>query len=230
MKEKKQIGAGNDKNIFLNPANPEKRVVVIFRKQLTDEQLESALYLNKIMQLFFPQNIPKVYYAVNKGEESAMDVERIRFDSLHAKLSELMIGHYKVPLGEKNDLSETDQILLQSLIDKRHKDPKVLKLLKVTLEKGFILDIAGQNFSIDESSGDVKYFDVDPAWEYEDDGSITMNFNKDKLFSAITASPEELQKEAMGYFNHLISLFENNSNNKGKNINIKKQTMNHNTG
>lgn len=220
MRKLKQIGAGNDKEVFLDPSDPEKKVRVIFRKPLTNEQIKSAIYLNKIARLLLPDNILKVYSVDNK-EKSSMSIERVRHDSLHSKLSKLMVRHYKTDLGEKSILSKDDQNLLSSLVDERRKDQKVIEFIHIAREKGLILDSAGQNFSIDESTGILKSLDVDPAWVYEDDGSITINFDKDKLLTSVLELSKDSQQQARSYFNKLVTLFESTLENKGKKINIK---------
>lgn len=224
MKTLEQIGAGNDKDVFLDPEDPRKKIQVIFRKHLTNEQAESIIYLNKIARLFFPDNIPEVYSVENEGK-SIMKVERIMHDALQVKLSKLMVGHYSTPLGAPSILSADDQKFLASLIDTRSKEPRVLDFLRAAEKKGLIFDIAGQNFSIDESSGTLKIFDVDPAWTYEDDGSVTMNFDKTKLSTAILELPENLQNQARKDLEHLVALFEKCPEHRGKKVKVKKQII-----
>jgi ADP-ribose pyrophosphatase YjhB (NUDIX family) len=221
-----QIGAGNDKEVFLDPTDPETKVKIIFRKPLTQAQMESILCLNNIARIFFPENIPTVYSAENTIEGSVLSIERVSHDSLHIKLADLMVVHYQSPLGAKSLHSKDESELLSALIKQRSEDPKVLAFLSLALEKGLIFDIAGQNFSVDEKSGVVKPFDIDPAWIYEDDGSIMVSFDKMKLASAINSLPVELQNRAKTQFDRLMELFEGDPKNWGKEMKIKDQIAN----
>ena len=80
---------------------------------------------------------------------------------------------------------------------------------------------------IDELSGTLKLLDIDPAWVYEDNEVVLLNFSKEKLAVAILELPEHLRNKAKIYLDHIVALFENCSDRRGKKIVSREDAMEH---
>jgi len=65
--DQQPLGVGEDKETFINPADPERVISVLKEKKGIEKEspnkLKGAYYLTKIAHLLLPENIPEIYQA-----------------------------------------------------------------------------------------------------------------------------------------------------------------------
>jgi hypothetical protein len=209
MEKREQVGEGNDKKVFADIQNPEEKVSVEFREKLSDDQIKSSYYFNKIAHLLFPENIPDVHIAGNQNGVSYIKAERFPHDEEHSYGQQLGIKHsayYLEGSGEKPSREEEDRV--DNDIANKSIDPRVQELVDAMRESGLAADSGGQNYSFGPD-GSVKYLELNPGWYYFNE-EIKPRFNVRKLKTAIEKLSLDKRKEAQQYFDRLMFLYERN--------------------
>ncbi|MDD5050472.1 MAG: hypothetical protein PHV93_01890 [Candidatus Pacebacteria bacterium] len=209
MEHGEPIGEGYFKKVYADSENPEKRIHAEFKMPLTNEQIKSAFYLNKIAHLLFPENIPEIHLAANeRGDDpfatwhdrtGYLKADRVSTDETHDKLQTLHKKYFQEELTAEGDESER---LLQEEISKK---PEVKTFVSLAKASGLNIDSAGQNFSLKD--GVVKYLELNPAWlKRNHEFYPSIYFDKEKLSAAIDKLPEDKKELAKTYFERLVSL------------------------
>lgn len=196
---KEQIGIGRHKDVYVDSRKPD-RIIAEFRGvKLDNEQIKSAYYLNKILHLLFPDNVPNVSAAGN-AEKSYIESQRIEHDPDHENFQQIMLRQKIVSGFSGRDVRDA--------LTKRAKDLDVKTFVTKTREAGFIIDTGGINYS-KMPGKPVKYLDLNPAWRYLDGSgkkTIFLNFNYEKLLDAINNLPLREKSIATPYFERLLDL------------------------
>src|SRR3989338_2620135 len=201
MNEK--IGGGSYKDVYVSPER-HGEVTIEFKRKLDKEQIKSAYYINKILNLLFPDNIPLVSAAGNtkksflRGQKSIIHAERIEHDPGHAKMQQLRAGKTSLDSGDTDFFTEQA---------KKENDPDVKEFINRAKVAGIFVDDGGVNYS-KIPGGKVKYLDLNPAWVYKGH-TMKFGFNADLLAEAISNLPADKKEIAHGYFlslNELVAL------------------------
>ena len=213
-----QIGTGAHKDVF--DAKENKNLVVAEyqnSEKLTDNQIKSAYYLNKIGHIFFPKNIQDIEAAFNyppdtkspiKGQltgPSTLYINKgyrdVNHDIDSRLLVELTRQNLKMNQFTAIDIKEASEHFRQN-----KQDPKIIQFIKTAKEHGIFVDNGGQNFSRDPE-GDIVYLETNPAWEIKEDGHIFYYAVPGKIRDAIINLKDPAQRErAIKYYERLIAL------------------------
>ncbi len=207
------IGAGSYKRVYPEAQNPEKKVVAEFRVQMPPEQIKSLYYLGKISHILFPDNIPNVYFAGNSHKTSNFRADREELDEDHqlGNIIFLEDEDYFIRKSESPKLKKTDVEYIYDITDKRNNNQVVRDFVDKAFSSGLYIDSGGQNFSFD-ANGQVKYLDLNPAWEYRKNlETDVLNFDPDLLLVTINKISDSVKKDkALIYFKRLMQLIPKN--------------------
>lgn len=220
MEDKRgNIGWGSQKVVKIHPDSPEM-VRAEFRRKLSNEQIKSAYYYNKLIRLFFPKIIPKVYETGNDGE-SYIHAERAERDSDHIKMT---YGVREAFEGmDDRALTEKEWKELENMIEDRRNVPEVKAFLKLASHYGFRLDNSGQNFTL--LNRKIQYLDADCAWSYPERNPDFpyLNFDENLLSKAIEENlSHEDKKQAYAYLERIKALLRTEKENLQAKKNSKK--------
>lgn len=204
-KPREQIGAGYSKKVFSDPEN-QQRVDIEFREKLTNNQIKSVYYFNKLLKLFYPNNIPNVYIAGNK-DDSYIKAEKLERDTEHERTANRLVTDDEYFMGNADSvLAQEDRDEVDSQIQIRTNDPRVLQFVKSVYQNGFLIDPAGQNY-VFSKDGTLKYVELNPAWEYHF-GEMMRSFDPERLEDAINKLLPSQREQATQYLNRINALLE----------------------
>lgn len=196
------IAEGGEKIIRTDPNYPSK-VIGEFKDTeavYSPNQIKGSYYLNKLMHLLFPQNIPNVDFAATLNKK-IIRAEKVEVDELHEQIRKI-ITDLKKRKGNKKLLERQ----LEFLENEREANENVGELISQTQRAGLYIEQQGRNFTI-EKNGTIKYLDTIIPWELDRFGRITQkNFNPRLLLKAIEKLPAQQREQAMSYFTRLLDL------------------------
>ena len=72
IKQKKEVGSGAQKNIYIHPDDPQK-IVGVFHKEQPIHKIKERFYVNKILSFLFPDNIPDIHLAASRPSAIVID-------------------------------------------------------------------------------------------------------------------------------------------------------------
>jgi len=203
--EGEPIGRGVSKMVF-ESENDKQIAVAEFHRPLTNDQIKSTYYLQKLIHLFFPKNTPDIEAAFNnRNRESFLYLEMGKRDPEHDKYNKILSqsGNSSAKKNASRGMAEH----FRNVENNR----KVLNFRQEAEKRGFRIDFGGQNYSMDDEDN-VQYLETNPGWEYRKRGAILYWFDKEKLKKSIEELPECQKTEANKYFGRLISLLPKNEN------------------
>jgi hypothetical protein len=203
-----QIGQGAYKKVYLSKENY-GRVIAEYHKNLSENQIKSLYYLNKLFKIFFPQNIPEINAAYNlqaQGAKKSILYSKLGYrDELHKKTAKTIIETNR---GESGG-NKQDKDKMHDYIHSNEQNPKITQFIKMAEQKGFFVDKGGQNFAIDEN-GIVSYLESNPAWVILKQGTPEEAYKYfvdiDKLRGAIVNLDPSVMPTAIKYFERLVKL------------------------
>jgi len=182
--DQKPLGAGEDKEAFIDPTDNDRVISVIKEKEGREKgsanKLKGAFYLTKIAHLLIPEHVPEIYQAGESADgQQILDRE-----------------HIKYPIGKEDD-AELNSI--------------GLKLSHIGF--GFNIDENYGNYKKDEK-GDVKYLEEFMPWRVDDldPGKLEFLFDEEALKQAIEQAPDPATKIlCKAYYERLMALCEEES-------------------
>lgn len=199
---------GGERAIYNDPEKPE-----IILKETKDNKdnprlHKATFYLNKILHILFPENIPNIHGVRTAGDKTVINVEKITWDENHAELMKLIDSHRKNPPKEWED-PLGDRIF--DIEQKIYEDPDVQNLVSKIRSMGISPDTYGRNF-IKTPEGKWKYIDTDMAWSYDLEG-IKLNFDFTLLEEAVKEIKSDNDREnGQKWLARLRILFEQEKN------------------
>lgn len=204
------IGAGSYKRVYPDAQNPEKKVIAEFRNPLTADQIKSIYYLGKISHILFPENIPDVDYAGNSTDiKSRFRSERVSLDKEHELSNNIYLKNEDFFIGKSPDdkLNKLETSYIYNQGDNRGENPNVKDFVDKAFRSGLFIDSGGQNFSFNDN-GQVKYLDLNPAWEHlKEFKKDVLHFDPALLLESINEiSDTDKKTRALAYFKRLMQL------------------------
>ena len=184
-----KIAEGDEKLIYEDPNSKEKVIALYKERQLeSPNTVKARFYLTKILHLLFPQNIPDIHWSGSDPHGySTQRVEETRLGRLKNSLR----PYYKSKQDKK------DEVALTNKFD----------------QLGIGFDHGPLNFMEDLDS---KIVYVDSFWPWQvimGEEKLELNFNIDKLNSAIEDLPEGSRKVAQNHLSRLLELYKKEQDN-----------------
>jgi hypothetical protein len=204
--DKEPIGVGHEKKVYDDPHSKE-RVVGVYHEHLQNKtlnQVKGRYYLQKILHLLFPKNIPDIHestqsYVVTDKKER--DIDHMAFQELKkAQLAANEKGEDTSslywPIKEKFDaIEDKGNAEANRLIGK-------LSQMRVVFDSSLI------NFSTG-SDGNVTYLDTFDPWFIgiaEKHLILIPHYNKEKLLQVINTLEDPEKSQALKFFYRLNEL------------------------
>jgi hypothetical protein len=72
IKKQEEIGSGAEKRVFVHPDDPQK-IVAVFRGNESVYKIKERFYINKILSLLYPNNIPDIHLAASQPAVLVID-------------------------------------------------------------------------------------------------------------------------------------------------------------
>ena len=204
---KEPIGEGGEKKVYDDPNNP-NRVVGVYRENRRDKtlnQVKGRYYMQKILHLLFPKNIPDIH----ESTQSHVIIEKKERDSDHLAFQELRMARSLA--REKGDFSSSSQEMLaahEAMENKRSSgvDNLIRKLMRI----GILFDSNIVNFATD-SQGVITYLDTFDPWNISRHGekyTLYPQYEKEELLQAINKLEDPEKSQALKFFSRLNELQE----------------------
>lgn len=216
--DREWLGGGLEKDVYEDSIDPQGKVLEYIGASLANEtgcetvnQTKSRYFLQKILHLLLPQEIPDIHFAGGRF----LRAERREVDEIHTAIQNFIhLTPRDMPMEEY--MRANTEFGQNSANVMNH--PKVQKLKNRLGEVGLIgsFDIeksTARNFAFD-TNGNAQFLDNNSAWDIDKDGQMTPNVDFDKLKIAIEGLKEPEKTQALKFFNRLRSLYDNEQNNK----------------
>ncbi|OGY99420.1 MAG: hypothetical protein A2945_01015 [Candidatus Liptonbacteria bacterium RIFCSPLOWO2_01_FULL_52_25] len=207
-----KIGEGGEKEVYLHPEFPEKKVVSRLKEggwndASSERKIKARFYLTKVLHLLLPKNIPDVHLAIH-GKDKVLVSERKKMDKEHRALAEDTILKFESPHKSKRVVSPED---LRARLGKNlSQDDEVKRIERVFRDLGVAFDPSEVNFGYDED-GNMIYIDNSFNPWYAPPRGVTKPtfeawFNEEKLLVAIRSLVGREQERALKYLERLKKL------------------------
>jgi hypothetical protein len=208
---RKPIGTGNEKEVFVDPADDERVIAVFKEKQgLTEgikhspRNLKGAFYLMKIAHLLLPENVPDIYQAGESIDgQQTMDRERIEHSEGHAALQAARLA--ELDYAAKIEAKKEAGVQIEKEMGSDSK-----KIIEKLGRIGFAhaTDNNWGNFSKD-SDGTTSYLDTLMPWKQIDSKTIDLNFDEKRMRTAIRGLKDQGQRgTGEAYLERTLALYE----------------------
>lgn len=200
-----KIGGGSEKDVFTIRNRPDL-VVGIFKPEkdkASDEYVKARFYLTKILNYFFPNEIPDIHASFNKPETVLVD--KVDTDNDHVAFNVWEKKNYEGEPIEPELLAGANRHM-----EKANSNPKLEDFNdRLYSEFGVELESGIQNYSI-SSNGDLVFLDSFEPWDdwchlsYFD---IGVNFDLDKIRYKISMVRSEKDRNKLnGWADRLAGL------------------------
>lgn len=210
MNERVPIGIGSEKRIFVHASDP-SRVEGVYRERMSDADIKSVYYYNKLLHILFPDNTMDIYKAGNaKNEEASSFVaDRAALDEEASVFAQLGVDAELRMATEGKFTNEFEQRLsrAEDRGEELMNDERIINLHEKFAGAGVPLDWNHRNFTFDER-GEAIFLDVQRPFEDEFNYERRLRFDPDKLEAAIALLPDQEREVAVGCFKRLMELYE----------------------
>lgn len=209
-----QIGEGFEKIVFSDPKRPEMVIAGIREDEVRPvppADIKARYYLQKIIHMLFPKNIPDIHLAATKNG-SRLRMQKMELDSAHVRVQKIRSRYLEATEQEVNEWKQLDL--------EKQSDPRVRELSRKLTAAGVLVDKAGCNFAFN-SAGEAQYLDNDAPWFQHLDGTYAYNYDENLLLRAIQELSEPEKGRTLGYFQRLHTLKKETGKSSAQNNNPK---------
>ena len=200
--ERTPIGVGTEKRIFQSTHN-DTHVEGVYHKPLSNEEIKGVYYYNKLLHILFPVNTTDIHRAGNT-EVSSFIADHVVLDEQAQEFADLGVEidtRNEVPDGELFErIGEGNEKGYKFMNDER-----VEQLHNKFATVGVPLDWNHRNFTLDKN-GEVIFLDMQRPYQEEFRGERRLNFDLDKLKSAIDKLDGNQRQLALTCFERIMEL------------------------
>jgi hypothetical protein len=197
------IGQGEEKIFFENPDKPNE--IIGFYKDksssLSARQIRGSFYLQQILHIIYPGNIPEIHLRASKPPE--FKVQLVELGGNDADLKKILNKLYDstISINEAKKITQ-----LANELDRDPNKKALAEKLRLVLKRSMLDDSAG-NFGYDKKTKKINYIEEDYTPWIVNKKRIFSRYKETNLTRQINKIPDpRLKEKALAYLERLKQL------------------------